>query len=44
MEQAVIQHLTRHGDRLAFKQREIRDPQNTGPVLLQEHHLLCRAM
>ncbi len=29
---------------IASVQREIRDPQNPGPVLLQEHHLLCRAM
>lgn len=44
MEQPVLQHLPRHGDRLAFEQREIRDPQNSGPVLLQEHHLLGWAM
>jgi hypothetical protein len=27
-----------------LEQREIRDPQHPGPVLLQEHHLLIRPM
>jgi len=44
VEQPVLQRLPRHGDRLAFEQREIRDPQHPSPVLLQEHHLLGRAM
>jgi len=44
VEQPVLQHLPRHGDRLVFEQREIRDPQYAGPVLLQEHHLLGRPM
>jgi hypothetical protein len=44
VEQPVLQHLPRHGDRLAFDQREIRDPQHPGPMLLQEHHLLIRPM
>lgn len=42
VEQPVLQHLASDRDRRALDQREIRDPQHTGPVLLQEHHLLRR--
>jgi len=44
VEQPVRQHLPSHGDRFALEQREIRDPQHPGPVLLQEHHVLGRSM
>ena len=42
VEQPVLQHLASDRDRRALDQREIRDPQHPGPVLLQEHHLLRR--
>jgi hypothetical protein len=42
VEQPMLQHLPSDRDGLALEQCEIGDPQHTGPMLLQEHHLLRR--
>jgi len=44
MEQAVLEHHARHGDGVALEHGEIRNAQHAGAVLLQEHHLLGRAV
>lgn len=44
VEQPVLKHHTSHGDGCALEQREIGDAHHPGAVLLQEHHLLRRAV
>jgi hypothetical protein len=39
VEQPVLQHLARHGDRFALEQGEIRDAEYARLMVLQEHHL-----
>jgi hypothetical protein len=40
----VLEYRPGDGDRLSLEQREIGDAAHSGLVVLQEHHLLSRAM